>query len=237
MRKLISLIAVVLSFVLIVSPKPTSINAFGTTLQSLTSNLNSRIFNDLMKQSLPIVPYQVLSYGVVRCWSGCPLSFINNLTNQYPSTLQNNVYAVAEIPFYGASDANFLNQNLTISFSGAGKVGVVQGSLNQNWTGGIGTFILPSINSSLFVYIYNSTAGNPITNIKVYLTSLSPLTTYTSNFISYLQPFNILRTCFWQGQNLYSSGQSLQIWANRTLTTSSTQISWYGVALEHILEL
>lgn len=224
-----------LTIIFLVSSNPSSINAFGTTLPYLYGAVNYRIFNDLMKQSLQMVPYQY-TYNVGRCWSStCALNFTNNLANQYPANLTSNIYAVAEIPFYGNSDSNLLNQNFTLSFSGVGKVGVVQSStgLNQNYSSGSGnTFILSSISASLFVFIYNTSVANPVNNIQIALTSYGAnIPTFTTNFINYIQPFNIVRTCFWQGQNLYNSGQASQIWANRTLTTSATQTSLSGVAL------
>ena len=230
------LILIVLSVILLVSSNPSSINAFGTTLPSLSSATNYRIFNDLMKQSLQMVPFQYIYGSISRCWSAsCNLNFTNNLANQYPACLASNVYAAAEIPFYGNSDSGLLNKNFTLTFSGAGKVGVVQAAtgLNQNYSSGSGnTFVLPSISSSLFVYIYNTTATNPVNSIQIVLTSFgAAVPTFTANFISYLQPFNIVRTCFWQGQNLYNSGQGAQTWANRPLTTSATQTSPSGVAL------
>lgn len=236
------LILTVLAVILLVSSNPSSINAFGTTLPPLNAATNYRIFNDLMKQSLQMVPYQYIYGSIGRCWSAnCNLNFTNSLANQYPANLASNIYAAAEIRFYGSSDSGLLNQNFTLTFSGAGKVGVVQSAsgLNQNYSSGSGnTFILPSISSSLFVYIYNTTASNPVSNIQIALTSFGgAIPTFTTNFINYLQPFNILRTCFWQGQNLYNSGQATQTWANRPLTTSATQTSSFGVALEHILEL
>jgi hypothetical protein len=141
-----------------------------------------------MKQSLPIVPYQVLSYGISRCWSNCTITFINNQSNQYPSSLGINFYAVAEIPFFNNSDSGFINQNFTLSFSGSGIVGVLQKGLNKNWTSGDGgTFILPAINSSLMVYIYNTTSTNLVNSIKITLTSLgTPAPTYTTSFLSTL---------------------------------------------------
>lgn len=95
-----------------------------------------------------------------------------------------------------------------------------------------------STSQSLFVYIYTTDPNNPVNSISILPTSLGLYPpTYTNNFLNYLKPFKVLRTCFWQGQNLYDSGISLQIWNNRTQTSSSTQISSSGVALEHILEL
>lgn len=227
---------IVLTAILLVSSNQSSINAFGTTLPYLYGATTYRIFNDLMKQSLQMVPYQYIYGSIGRCWSAsCTLNFTNNLANQYPANLASNVYAAAEIPFYANSDSGLLNQNFTLSFNGVGKIGVVQSStgLNQNYSSGSGnTFILPSIFSSLFVFIYNTSATNPVNSIQIALTSFgTTIPTYTTNFINYLQPFNIVRTCFWQGQNFYNSGQTSQIWANRPLTTSATQTSIGGVAL------
>lgn len=70
------------------------INAIGTTLPPLWQNLNYRVFNDLMKQSIPFVPYQFIYNQVGRYW-GYNLAFINGLAHQYPASLATNVYAVA----------------------------------------------------------------------------------------------------------------------------------------------
>lgn len=54
-----------------------------------------RAFNDLMKQSLPMVPYQLSSWGSIgRCWS-CTLNFTNGLPHLYPANLARFVWAVA----------------------------------------------------------------------------------------------------------------------------------------------
>lgn len=98
-----------------------------------------------------------------------------------------------------------------------------------------GQFNLTRTNQSLFVYIYNTNIDDPIREIKIIESSLglNP-PTYTRKFLDYLKPFNLIRTCFWQGQNLHNN-LPLSIWHNRTLVSSSTQMSITGVALEHIL--
>jgi hypothetical protein len=212
------------------------INALGTTLPSLTSSLNYRVFNDLMKQSLPLVSYQLIYGSVSRLWN-FNLTMINGLAHQYPASLPNNVYAVGEIVFY-PEDQALLNQTFNIQFKGSGVVGVYQQSLyNLTWgssTGG--SFVLKATNQSLFVYIYQTSVTDPVNSITIVPSSLgSTYNTFTANFLSYLQPFNLIRTCFWQGQNVYNSGISKQVWSNRTLPASSTQISSSGVALEHVL--
>lgn len=58
--------------------------------------------------------------------------------------------------------------------------------------------------------------------------------TFTANFLKFIKPFNMLRTCSWQGQNLYNSNKNLQTWDARPSLSSSTQLL-NGVALEHIL--
>jgi len=113
-------------------------------------------------------------------------------------------------------------------------VGVYQkNQFNTTWTSGVGgQFTLKLTNQSLFVYIYTTDPTNPVKNIAVVPTALgSNPPTYTSNFLNYLKPFNLLRTCYWQGQKLHNSGQTVQTWAERTLISSSTQVSPTGVAL------
>jgi len=127
-----------------------------------------------------------------------------------------------------------------LRFVGSGIVGVHQvgvGGINQTWSSSAGgQFNLTRTNQSLFVYIYNTLVTNPVRNITITLASLGTNPSiYSTNFLNYLRPFNLIRTCFWQGQNLYSSGMPLQIWNNRTSSSSSTQISRAGVALEIIL--
>lgn len=132
------------------------------------------------------------------------------------------------------------NQVFNVKFSGSGIIGVYQqNQFNLTWNNNLGgQFTLTLTNQSLFVYIYNTDSSNPVNSITVIPASLgNDPSTYTTNFLNYLKPFQILRTCFWQGQNLQNSGISLQIWNNRTVISSSTQISSSGVALEHILEL
>jgi len=67
----------------------------GTTLPQLSSSSPYRVFNDLMKQSLPLVPYNTY-YGTTigRYW-GYTLNYINGLSHQYPASLPSNVFAVA----------------------------------------------------------------------------------------------------------------------------------------------
>ena len=109
-------------------------------------------------------------------------------------------------------------------------VGIYQAKPNQvnvTWTSGKGgQFTLKTTSQPLFVYIFTTDPTNPVNSIKITLDSLGANpSTYTSNFLNYLKPFNLLRTCFWQGQNLYNSGKSLQTWNARTLVSSSTQVS------------
>jgi hypothetical protein len=72
-----------------------SINALGTTLPPLSSATNYRVFNDLMKQSLPLVPYQKASWGSIGRYWGYNLAYIDGLSQNFPSSLPTNVYAVA----------------------------------------------------------------------------------------------------------------------------------------------
>jgi hypothetical protein len=71
----------------------TPISALGTTLPPLWNSLNYRVFNDLMKQSLTLVPYQLIYGSVSRYW-GYNLDYINGLSHQYPASLPVNTYAV-----------------------------------------------------------------------------------------------------------------------------------------------
>ena len=232
----LALSLVLLSFSAVTNP----IEALGTVLPQLNANNISphRIFNDLMKQSLPLVPYQLTSYGSInRCWS-CTLTLIGGLKHQYPSTLATNIWAVAEIPFFIGIDDSLRNQVFNIKFKGNGTIGVYQaGSFNMTWSNGTGgNFTLKLTNQSLFVYIYTTDPANPVNSISILLKSLgSSPPTFTSNILKYLKPFNLLRTCFWQGQNVGNSGLALQSWTGRTLISSATQVSSVGVALEHIL--
>lgn len=232
-----------LCVILVLSQAPTSpIDAIGTVLPKFSDSAvsNYRAFNDLMKQSLPLVAYQLSSYGTIgRCWGSCSFPSIDNLTHKYPAELPNRIWAVAEIPFLDKNDDGLLNQVFNVQFSGNGVVGIFQTGMNITWNAGTGgQFTLKYTNQSLFVYIYNTDKNNPVKNITILPASLGPNPpTFTANFLEYLKPFNLLRTCFWQAQNLYNSGKQLQIWNNRTLLESSTQVSASGVALEHILEL
>ncbi len=90
------------------------INALGTTLPSLTTNLNYRVFNDLMKQSLPIVPYQQYSSSVSRNW-GSPFNFTNGLSYNYPASLPSSIYGMAEIKFY-PEDGDLVNKTFNVQF-------------------------------------------------------------------------------------------------------------------------
>ena len=95
-----------------------------------------------------------------------------------------------------------------------------------------GNFTLKRTNQSLYVYIYTTDPANPVNSITILPTNLgSTPPTFTITFLSYLKPFNLLRTCYWQGQNVGNSGLSLQTWAGRTLISSATQVSSVGVAL------
>lgn len=53
-----------------------------------------RAFNNLMKQSLPLVPHQISFGRPGRCWS-CNLIYINGLNHQYPAKLPALIWAVA----------------------------------------------------------------------------------------------------------------------------------------------
>jgi len=84
-------------FVLATSATTSPVDALGTVLPQLNPYYVSphRIFNDLMKQSLTLVPYQVNSWGGSgRCWS-CSLTQIGGLKHQYPASLPTGTWAVA----------------------------------------------------------------------------------------------------------------------------------------------
>lgn len=237
--KLIQVVFLLLFTITTLQGTTSPIETVGTVLPEFKSNTPARIFNDLMKQSIGLVPWTIFSWGGSgRCWS-CQLTQIGGLIHQYPSQLAQNMWAVAEIPFYKGIDENLQNAVFTLKYSGKGTVGVYQqGFFNTTWTSGSGgNFTLKTINSSLLVFIYLTDPTDPVTSITILPVSLGQnVPTFTTNFLNYLKPFNLFRTCKWQGQRIYSSGTSLQIWANRTLVSSSSQVV-AGVALEHILEI
>ena len=127
-----------------------------------------------------------------------------------------------------------------MAFKGTGKVGVFQqiGTTKNNvtWTNSAGgSFQLSSVSQSLFVYIYETSTTDPVNSISIFSADLGANPpTFTTNFLKFIKPFNMLRTCSWQGQNLYNSNKNLQVWGDRPLLSSSTQLL-NGVALEHIL--
>jgi hypothetical protein len=205
------------------------IDAVGTTLPSLTTMLQYRVFNDLMKQSGQFFPYNFTTNG--RIWGGFNLNYTKNIIQQYPSNLPTNVMAVSEIIFFDPSiDGNLIGKNFSVSFSGTGKISIYQKNILNVTLTGSGNFTLNYINQSLFVYIYTTDSTNPVRNIKIIPTELGANPpTFTSNFLYYLKPFNLIRTCFWQNQNLYRTSAP-QSWNNRTDLTSSSQIL-AGVAL------
>ena len=97
-------IVLLLAYLVFGQTKTQPIDAVGTVLPRLSTNYIYRAFNDLMKQSLPLVPYQLASWGGIgRCWS-CNLTYIDGLSHQYPAKLPRFVWAVAEIPFLIRND-------------------------------------------------------------------------------------------------------------------------------------
>lgn len=138
--KLFSILLTLTLITFVSSAVTTPIDALGTVLPQL--NYNSvpsphRIFNDLMKQSLTLVPYQLSSWGSVgRCWS-CTLSSIGGLKHQYPASLPTNIWAVAEIPFFAGIDDSLKNNLFDVKFKGNGTIGVYQaGQYNLTWSSG-----------------------------------------------------------------------------------------------------
>lgn len=127
---------------LVLSQAPTSpIDAVGTVLPQFSNSAVSpfRAFNDLMKQSLPLVTYQLSSYGTIgRCYGSCSFPFIDSLTHKYPASLPNKIWAVAEIPFLPKNDDSFANQLFNIQFAGNGIIGVYQTGMNITWNSGSG---------------------------------------------------------------------------------------------------
>jgi hypothetical protein len=98
MAKLIRAIICLALISLVLSQSPTTpIDAIGTVLPRFIQNgVNSyRAFNDLMKQSLPMVVYQLTSWGGIgRCWN-CKLNCTNDIPHLYPSNLSRFYWAVA----------------------------------------------------------------------------------------------------------------------------------------------
>ena len=195
------------------------LSAVGTTLPSLNVNPPYRVFNDLQKQSYHFVAYTMPSWSWVssRYWN-------HNLafrSDNYPSSLDPNVYAVAQIDFFSGIDNNLIGNIYNVSFSGNGSIGIVQNNgLNITFSPNtVGTYTLTNLNS-LFVYIYNTSTTNPVTGIRIIPSNNN--STFTSNFLSYVKPFQVLRYAFWQGQNLVNN-QNVT-WANRATPFSASQI-------------
>lgn len=160
-----------------------------------------------MKQSLPFVPFR-LNFGSVGRFWGYNLNSTNGLSHMYPASLPATVYAAAEIRFY-PEDRALVNKTFNVKFQGSGTIGVFQQSIcNVTWsTAAGGSFVLKAVNQSLFVYIYLTNTSNPVSSITIVEASLgNSYSTFTANFIDILQPFNLIRTCFWQGQNIYNPG-------------------------------
>lgn len=96
-KPLKTLVLALLVLIQFSQPATTPLDVIGTVLPRFISSSVSpyRAFNDLMKQSLPLVPYQLSSYGSIgRCWS-CTLNFTNGLPHLYPANLARFVWAVA----------------------------------------------------------------------------------------------------------------------------------------------
>ncbi len=109
----------------------------------------------------------------------------------------------------GAEDRALVNKTFNVKFHGSGTIGVFQRNIcNVTWSTPVGgSFVLKAANQSLFVYIYLTNSSNPVSSISIVEASLgSNHPTFTANFINILQPFNLIRTCFWQGQSIYNPG-------------------------------
>jgi uncharacterized membrane protein len=99
MKKLFKLIIYTVLLIVAVYSQATAspIEGLGTVLPQFSSSSAApyRAFNDLMKQSLPLAPYQIFSWGGSgRCWS-CNLTYINGVRHQYPARLPSLIWAVA----------------------------------------------------------------------------------------------------------------------------------------------
>jgi hypothetical protein len=226
------IIILVAIFYLVNSITPVS-NAIGTTLPRLSTTGYTRVFNDLMKQSSIFIPflYQWGNYGQQY--------YTPNLsTTLYPFNVSFPVALAATISFIPSIDDGLIQNNYTITFDGNGLIGVSQkgnNSFNNTISAGNSlTFKLGNLNNPLYVWIYSSDINNPVQSIKILPNDQS---TFSSNFLNYIKPFNILRFCYWQGQNLYNSGISVQYWTKVITKKSATQISPLGIAYEHMLEL
>lgn len=194
------------------TPKPTPIDGVGTTLPLLLPTTPYRLFNDLMKQSTVFVPYEVSTSTWIpgRKWGGYNLSLGPGL---YPTVLEQHIYAEAEVTLFEGIDGGLVGRTYEVGFDGDGMVGVWQnGSFNVTVAmGEKKTFVVGGL-GKIVVFVYSTNISNPVGNIQILPQGVTQ--TFTDNFLSYAQPFNIFRFCFWQAQSM------------RRLSTPITPLNW-----------
>lgn len=218
----------------------TTENALGTLLPLLTPDSKYRVFNDLFKQSSKFESYDSRNFG--RLWR----NIINVGTDLYPQSLGLNEAAGARVNLFEETDTKLLNKKIICRFDGDGEVKIFQANLlkltvnntNQNYA----ELNLENLDY-LMIYITKTNVINRVRNVRIIPKEIYEATdpiiskTFSSNFLNFLKPFNLIRFCYWQGQNILDTDYPF-IWENRTKETSASQISaQFGISLDHILEL
>lgn len=131
--------------------------------------------------------------------------------------------------------------NYTVIVDGTGiiRLAGMGDSGDRILNGGTTSFSLsidPALSEALFLRIYQSSAIDPVRNIKIIrpgYESVHETQTFQTTFLDRLRPFSVIRYMDWGKTN----GSPVVSWGDRTLKVTYTQTLPQGVALEYMVEL
>jgi hypothetical protein len=208
----------------------------GTNLSWLRYWIPQMVFQDAFRQSAPWMTRNASSTNPWNTNTAIPAG-----PDGYP----------AYVPF--GEPAQYAHTVMFTSSSGKHPAGTYTllsegtGTIQLEWDGGNHTFASPGVNAfavtptnqGIHLTITQSSAADPVRNIRVVLPGC--LGTYESDpfhpaFLNYLdstQVFSAIRF-----KDFMSADNSpLRTWSERTTPTSYTQASPYGIAYEYMVEL
>ena len=237
-RKYLITILTTIFSILKIAYSATTEDAIGTILPTLKTDSRYRVFNDLFKQSSKFETYSITDFR--RNW-GVSLTYGTNL---YPSILDPKYAAGAEVNLYEEVDTELKGKNIRSSFDGDGEIKIFQNSkliLTLETATNAASFVLETLDP-IMIYITKTNINDLVRNIQlipeeIYMDSALENKTFSKNFLSFLEPFNLIRFCYWQGQQINKANYQI-LWNERVKDNYASQVSTnFGISLEHIIEL
>jgi hypothetical protein len=207
-----------------------NVGAFlGTNLARITDYGATAVFIDAFRNARLWTPQAYPYNGVWNSGEELHVGPDGNITHLDPGTSAAAIVLTSQVGIHPAGD-------YTLLYEGTGKIEVRgEGSVIEETPGRKVVRLTPG-NSLTVIVVCETDPFDPIRNIRLILPgfeSVADTQVFHPDFLSSLEPFNVIRFMDWAVTN----ETEIETWADRALTSQATYTSKAGVPLEVMVEL